>query len=110
MSVHSPGTRVGAVLSGDKDSINLLGYGVYEGDFVFGDTASTAPVGFLADGLREHGLPNPRIRLDSGQVVWGCECWWGPEDKVREMCEGREVVMVDIDARRAEYRRSEGQA
>lgn len=22
---------------------------------------------------------NPKIILDDGEVVWGCECWWGPE-------------------------------
>ena len=20
---------------------------------------------------------NPRIRLDDGSMIWGCQCWWG---------------------------------
>lgn len=25
------------------------------------------------------GVVIPKIVLDDGQVVWGAECWWGPE-------------------------------
>jgi len=55
-----PGVKVG-VLSPDMRT--LLGYGIYEGDF-------------------EHPVLkrlNPRMLLDSGERVWGCECWWGAE-------------------------------
>lgn len=34
----------------------------------------------MASKIREHQLPfgkNPKIRLDDGREVWGCECWWG---------------------------------
>jgi hypothetical protein len=24
------------------------------------------------------GRRNPKIVLEGGGVVWGCECWWGP--------------------------------
>ena len=24
-------------------------------------------------------IEDPKIILDDGEVVWGCECWWGPE-------------------------------
>lgn len=40
---------------------------------------------------------NPKIVLDNGAgVVWGCECWWAPEDHPRwvEMRKSREVVTV----------------
>ncbi len=30
------------------------------------------------------GMPNPFIQLDRGGHVWGCECWWGPVDAVRD--------------------------
>ena len=36
--------------------------GIYEGEF-------------RVEGL---SFPNPRIRLQDGSVVWGCECWWKP--------------------------------
>lgn len=40
---------------------------------------------------------NPKIVLDDGAgVVWGCECWWAPEDHPRwaEMRRTREVVTL----------------
>lgn len=43
-------------------------YGVYNGDL---------PCPMLGGAL------NPNITLDSGEVVWGCQVWWGAEDKVR---------------------------
>ena len=40
---------------------------------------------------------NPRIRLDSGDVVWGRECWWGDEERVRaEVSKYKQVKMVKI--------------
>lgn len=26
-------------------------------------------------------MKNPRIRLDDGSIIWGCECWWGKADE-----------------------------
>lgn len=71
-----PGTRVGAFLSKTETSVVMLGYGVHEGDHV-------PPRG--TPGIFLTGFPNPRIRLDDGRTVWGCQCWWGPEEKVRAM-------------------------
>jgi hypothetical protein len=60
------GTRVGAILSMARGEVKLLGYGVYEGNQ-------------YPDGSK---VVNARIRLDSGDVVWGYQCWWGKEDEV----------------------------
>jgi hypothetical protein len=96
------GTRIGAVSHSDKDTIYIFGFGTYAGDEV-PETAG----GWMAEGLREYNIPNPKLVLDSGKVVWGCECWWGSEERVRKELEGRTVVEIDIDeARRAA---SEGQ-
>lgn len=37
---------------------------------------------------------NPRIDLDDGSVVWGFQCWWGPEEREEEKAAGREIVML----------------
>jgi hypothetical protein len=108
-----PGERVGAILGGNKETgIEFLGFGVYEGDFVYGDTESD-PVGWVPDMVRslpEDQRPrNPRIRLDSGEVVWGIECWWGPEGKVCKQLEGKKVVYVSITEVRQRYREAMGQ-
>lgn len=78
--MNKPGMRVGAISHAEKDgTVYVFGFGVYEGDFVPDeDAAGMGPL------LREAEMTNPKIKLDNGDVVWGCECWWGPEDVVKE--------------------------
>jgi hypothetical protein len=78
--------RVGAVSHADKNTVHFFGWGNYVGD------VSGGPLG---------EQPNPKIELDNGKVVWGCECWWGSEEKIKKMMEGKTIVEVDIDAARA---------
>lgn len=78
MSVE-PGQRVGALRDADDDTVNLFGYGIYDGVFAIG------------------GMPNPRITLDNGKRVWGMQCWWGPEDRIKEYVNGRTVNIVEPD-------------
>ena len=92
------GDRVGAIcgkLSGNK--CGFFGYGVYEGDFI-------PPPGVTIMGLdlNDAGIPNPKILLDNGKVVWGCECWWGSEEEIKKRLEGMEITMVDPDTYREE--------
>jgi len=61
-----PGDRVTAVLSANTQTIKLLGHGTYHGE--------TTPPKFP--------VPNPTLHLDDGTVVYGYQCWWGPEEKV----------------------------
>lgn len=49
----------------------------------------------------ENNIPNPRIDLDSGGVVWGCECWWGSEESVTAQLASKEVVSVTVEQLRA---------
>ncbi len=96
------GDRVGAVYGCKKDSktIEFFGYGTYEGLHI-----PVEAVGFWADCMRDAKAENPRIRLDDGSCVYGCECWWGTISAVEEMMEGREVVYVDINKIREEFLR-----
>lgn len=80
------GVRVGAILEADESTVKLLGYGTYEGDEV-------PPAGFLHD----IGRPNPKIVLDNGDTVWGFQCWWGAEEKVKQAIGTRRVINVRID-------------
>jgi len=87
------GERVGAILGADEDVVRFLGYGVYEG-------LESPPPGIALMGidLNEIGHTNPKIQLDNGKVVWGCECWWGPEETVKQkLTRYAKVVEVDID-------------
>lgn len=94
------GSRVGVVLSADEDEVRYVGLGTYEGEFPpYGAGGMCA--GLTDEEIDGLGLTNPRIRLDDGNVVWGCECWWGPEGAYRRMLEdarecGATLVKVDV--------------
>src|SRR5262245_1786073 len=91
------GMRVGAICGAEPKTkiVKFFGYGVYEGDH----TPPAEAGGF------NFGFANPRIKLDSGKTVWGCECWWGPESQIKAELEvyktkGYTIQDVDIDAER----------
>lgn len=44
---------------------------------------------------------NPRLDLDGGGTVWGCECWWMPEAEFDTFRGSRTVVVVPEPARSA---------
>lgn len=75
--MSNKGDRIGAILGSDGKVVRWLGYGVYEGDFVPPKEIGGFNLGF----------PNPRLKLDNGDVVWGCECWWGSEKGIIEQLE-----------------------
>jgi hypothetical protein len=81
------GARVGAISHSNSKSVYLFGYGVYEGDFPCKGS---------------FGAPNPRIKLDNGQTVWGYQCWWYSEEEIKNWIGSREVVMVDAPGEEAE--------
>lgn len=73
--------RVGAISSIENGTMNLLGYGIYEGSKI----PETDDVKFFGKSLKKLGLANDCILLDSGERVYGCECWWDSEDHVKEL-------------------------
>lgn len=97
------GSRVGALASADEVKAYVYGFGMYVGDEI-PETAG----GWMGEALRESKVQNPKIVLDDGSVVWGCECWWGPEEDVRRRIGDREIVLVDIREARVEAARKGG--
>lgn len=99
-----PGDRVACWLSADDREVRLLGYGVYDGEDVPGPEA-----GGLAALLRSLGEKNPRLRLDDGTVVWGGECWWGDEERMKLEVGSRRLVPASVaEAREAERAARQG--
>ena len=108
----NPGCRVGAVRNANAETVFLFGFGVYDGDFEppFGPMGMTKEEyqAEIEEWRREGNLPgdfrpwqNPRITLDSGEVVWGAQCWWGTEAGVLEMIGGRRVEVVPVPGKGA---------
>lgn len=82
MAIVAVGARVGAIREADAEVVVLFGYGVYDGDHLH----------------PEYGFPNPKITLDNGNVVWGCECWWGAEDLIKQKIGERRVEIYKPEA------------
>jgi len=96
------GQRVGAVSHSEEDTIFIFGYGTYAGDEV-PDSAG----GWMGKMLAEEKVTNPKIVLDNGKVVWGCECWWGSEEQIQKAAAGfQHVVEIDIEEARKDAEQS----
>ena len=93
--MSKPGARVGAIASANKDEVQFFGYGVYEGD-------KELPGDILGPFGSMEGHRNPKIALDGGGVVWGCECWWGPEEDVKKSIGDRRVVSITPEEYRSQ--------
>lgn len=91
------GTRVGAIWKADADTIFILGYGVYSGE----EIPKTAGNRLGRDMMRQE-MKSPKIVLDSGKIVWGCECFFTPEAGLKKQVDGyKNVVTIDIEEARA---------
>jgi hypothetical protein len=92
--------RVGAVSHTRGKELFFYGFGVYAGEEV-----PESAVGWIAEALREHGQHNPKLVLDNGDVVWGCECWWSSEAEIeRRLAEWRAEGGTVVEIRIAEQR------
>lgn len=97
MSKPRIGDRVGTFLSIQNGVGQFLGFGTYIGDEVPPNEGPHS----LTSLLSEMGQKNPKIILDDGEVVWGCECWWSGEEEAQILLSQNERVNVSIkEARR----------
>ncbi len=95
------GDRIGAIVGEDGETglVSIFGYGIYLGEQIPSDD-----VIFMGSKYIEiaPGMKNPAIKLDNGDIVYGCECWWGSEEKVKEIVKGKEVEIVSVKEYREE--------
>lgn len=77
------GDRVTAISHTEDNTVYVFGSGIYVGD-----------------AEKDAGFPTNKIELDDGQVVYGYECWWGPEAVIQERIKNMHIVPYSIsDAR-----------
>jgi hypothetical protein len=99
INMRKIGDRVGAINKAENGVVEFFGYGKYVGDEIPKEAK-----GFLAKILRKASQTNPKLELDNGKVVYGCECWWGDEVKIKEILDNAEqVIEVDIDKIRGRF-------
>lgn len=92
-------TRVGCILESNDKEVKFLGYGKLVGAEIPHDKV----VGF-GERIRKAKQKNPKIILDSGKDVFGCECWWNDEEVIKKRMKGLIIIDVDIDEVRKEQR------
>jgi len=97
--ISKKGAKVGVIFSTDPKTkvVEFLGYGVYKGKFIPKEAA-----GFIAQWCRENNKLNPRIKLDNGKIIYGCEAWFGSAMNIKKYLkelkeDGWKIVKVDID-------------
>lgn len=111
------GDRIYAMVDATNTEVRLLGFGAYVGDEVpprpgpflsaiYGGIKTWEEYDAInkADGIG--GVPrpkNPKLALDNGDVVWGMECWWGPESDYERARGDRKEVAVRISELRSTY-------
>lgn len=90
------GERVMAISHSENGTTYVFGNGIFLGDKEPNDDVVIMGMPFAEIKDQMVGFTNPAILLDSGQVVFGCECWWGSEEKMKIKLEGQKIEMVDI--------------
>ena len=95
-----PGDRVYAVESYKDGVVRAYGPGVYAGSQMLPDGTKTCFGVVGKDG--QPAFLNPKIDLDNGDVVWGCQCWWGPEEMILKEFEGEVIEIVPVPGKKEE--------
>lgn len=85
------GDRIGAMQKATDDEVYLFGYGTYSEEIPPADPKGQRG---MVDFTHHAGVTNPKLTLDDGTVVWGCECWWGLEDGVKDFIGDRKIIKV----------------
>lgn len=104
MTQTQAGERVGAILSMNSEEVYLLGFGVYDGEHEPPFGPMGLPMSEIEASKASGDLPadwawkNHRITLDDGSVVWGCQCWWGWEETIRERIKGLKIVHAVVES------------
>lgn len=96
-------------INNDQKFATVFGRGKMLGSF-YPDTA----VGHLAHEVRAEGpdARNPKIELDNGDIIWGCECWWmeghrGEMWLMELVSHGYKLIDVNISEMRALFAKEE---
>tara|TARA_Y100000310_G_C20546244_1_gene745710 strand:+ start:184 stop:510 length:327 start_codon:yes stop_codon:yes gene_type:complete len=98
------GDRVGAIAGSNEQGVDFFGYGTY-----LGDRQPTSDVNFMGtryEDVAVKGFKNPAIKLDNGDIVFGCECWWGAERAIKSNLKDRKIRTITVKEYREKAQRS----
>lgn len=79
--------RVGVILDAGDGIVKFLGFGTMLSEEIPPQSIT--------------GIPNPKIQLDNGKIVWGYECKWDIAEDIKAYLQyATKVLEVDIDEER----------
>ena len=79
-----------------------------EGEYIGKEIPAKESAG-LGKLLHDAKIPNPTILLDSGEKIYGCECWWGDIDKFKKKYSDYEFIKISIKEQRNKESETNGQ-
>jgi len=85
------GDRVGAIGKADCERAYIYGFGTYSEEIPPPDPRGERG---MVDFVHHANVTNPKITLDDGTVIWGAECWWGPEKEIKEFLKGLKTTII----------------
>lgn len=98
------GQRVGAFLTSEEQEnmIYLFGFGEYigEGEFEVSEVSNNK---FIQHINPFNGMLCPKIKLDNGSIIYGNECIFGDEIKIKQFLKNKQVKKIDVDLFRQRY-------
>lgn len=104
-SSFRPNQRVYVIMDGTDKEVRWLGFGKYLGDFPLPHWDDDDYIDLLKEDypqmtpeerkatLRRLSL-NPKIELEQGGTVWGCEVWWGDARDWDQNSGGRQLTYL----------------
>lgn len=88
---------------GDEDPQNtvyFVGYGVYEGDYAFGDENAERAIMTVEEKLTvletKGKVPTARLRMEDGTVLWGTQVHWIEAEFMQELEKQDTLKVVNI--------------
>jgi hypothetical protein len=76
---------------GYATKVEFFGYGHY-----LGEEIPPPGITFMGMELHKFGDETPKLQLDNGDIIWGCECVWATEEQMQRDVAGIELEIVSI--------------
>lgn len=102
------GSKVGCILTRTDTEMKVLGFGQLIGyEVPPPDPILQTINAFYASAVTNNSI-TPKIKLENDEIVWGCECWWGPRNMIelviqRAKEEGKKIIDIKPSEARKLY-------
>ena len=81
--------RVGVIYHSTRTQTDFIGYGDFVGVEDYPES--------------KEPMKTAKIHMDSGEYIWGIECWWDSAEKVERFLKGKTIVQVTVAEVRGKF-------